>query len=155
MPGEVRLEPVSAKNWDEVAKLELRDDQRDYVASNADSLAEARRTPLARPRAIYAGNVLVGFLMYEPLVSEGKPNEAALYRFMIDKKHQGKGYGRSAIERALAEIRQIPGITKVSTCYMAENPVTKQFYASFGFVEVEHDEDGEIIAELVLTKSQT
>jgi diamine N-acetyltransferase len=38
----------------------------------------------------------------------------------------------------------------VSIGYMPENTVAKPFYASFGFVEVGKDEDGEIIAELKL-----
>ena len=39
---------------------------------------------------------------------------------------------------------------KVSISYMPDNPVAKPFYASFGFVEVGMDEDGEMIAELAL-----
>ena len=52
--------------------------------------------------------------------------------------------------RALNEIRAIPGVKKVSIGYMPENAVAKSFYASFGFVEVGKDEDGEIEAELTL-----
>jgi predicted GNAT superfamily acetyltransferase len=33
---------------------------------------------------------------------------------------------------------------------MAENPIAKAFYGSFGFVEVGRDEDDEVIAELKL-----
>ena len=67
-----------------------------------------------------------------------------------DTKHQGKGYGRAALSRALDEIRTIPGIKKVSIRYMAENPVARPFYGSFGFVEVGKDADGEVVAELAL-----
>jgi diamine N-acetyltransferase len=69
---------------------------------------------------------------------------------MIDRKHQGRGYGRAALARALDEIRAMPGVKKVSIGYVPENPVAKSFYASFGFVEVGSDEDGEIEAELTL-----
>ncbi|MGE5778960.1 MAG: GNAT family N-acetyltransferase [Hyphomicrobiales bacterium] len=65
---------------------------------------------------------------------------------MIDVKHQGKGYGRAALD----EIKATPGVKKVSIGYMSENAVAKQFYASFGFVEVGRGEDGEIEAELTL-----
>ena len=44
----------------------------------------------------------------------------------------------------------MPGIKKISICYVPENPVAKQFYGSFGFVEVGRDEDHEVIAELAL-----
>jgi diamine N-acetyltransferase len=69
---------------------------------------------------------------------------------MIDRTYQGAGYGRAALSKALDEIRAIPKVSKVSISYMPDNPVTKLFYASFGFKEVGTDEDGEMIAELAL-----
>jgi hypothetical protein len=35
--------------------------------------------------------------------------EASIYRFMIDRKHQGKCYSRAALSKALEEIRAIRG----------------------------------------------
>jgi diamine N-acetyltransferase len=148
MSSEVRLEDVTARNWRAVARLKLAPEQEGLVASNLYSIAQSKFDPDARPRAVYAGKELVGFLMYD--VGDDKTREAAIYRFMIDRKHQGKGYGRAALARALEEIKALRGITKVSIGYMPENTVAKPFYASFGFVEVGKDEDGEIIAELKL-----
>ena len=150
MSDEVTLRDVTARNWRAVARLELDPAQEDLVASNLYSLAEARFDPSARPRAIYAGKRLVGFLMYDIAETADGQCEAAIYRFMIDRKHQGKGYGRGALAKALDEIRDIAGVRKVVIGYMPENPITKAFYASFGFVEVGYDEDGEVIAELAL-----
>jgi diamine N-acetyltransferase len=99
---------------------------------------------------VYAGACVVGFLMYDAGAADDEPREAAIYRFMIDRKHQGRGYGRAALSMALDEIRAIPGVRKVSISYMPDNPVAKPFYASFGFVEVGLDEDGEMLAELEL-----
>ena len=144
----VRLADVTASNWRDVVALELDDDQRDLVASNLYSLAEAKFTPLACPRAIYAGTQLVGFLMYD-LPDHDEPDRAAIYRFMIDRGHQRKGYGRAALARAIEEIRQNPRIRKIRICYTPDNPV-KKLYASFGFVEVGRDADGEVIAELAI-----
>jgi diamine N-acetyltransferase len=131
-----------------VIALELAPEQKHLVASNAYSLAQARRDPDSRPRAIYAGERLVGFLMYEIIRLRNRRHEASIYRFMIDRKHQGKGYGRAALGRALDEIRAIPHVRKASISYVPDNPVAKSFYASFGFVEVDQDRDGEMIAEL-------
>ena len=91
----------------------------------------------------------VGFLMYD-VSDEGKKREASIYRFMIDRRHQGKGYGRAALVLALEEIRAIPKVRKVSISYMPDNKVAKAFYASLGFVEAGVDEDGEMMAELAL-----
>jgi diamine N-acetyltransferase len=149
MAKDVRLAEVTADNWQAVADLELAPDQEELVASNVWSLAESKFDPGARPRAIYAGKRVVGFLMYDVSPSKKKKAlEALIYRFMIDRKHQGEGYGRAALGEALDEIRAIPGIRKVSISYMPDNPVAKPFYGSFGFVEVGQDEDGEMIAEL-------
>jgi diamine N-acetyltransferase len=147
---DVELRDVTAENRKAVAALELDPMQEDLVASNAESLAEARFDRDARPRAIYAGGRLVGFLMYDAGTADDEPREAVIYRFMIDRRHQGKGYGRAALAKALDEIRTIPQVGKVSIGYIPGNPVAKPFYASFGFVEVGLDEDGEMVAELTL-----
>lgn len=41
-------------------------------------------------------------------------------------------------------------MNRISSRYISENPVAKPFYASFGFVEVGRDRDGEEIAVLKL-----
>jgi diamine N-acetyltransferase len=148
MAARVTLKNVTAGNWEQVVDLEPRDDQEAFVASNAYSLAESKFDPYTVPRAIYAGREPVGFLMYESLTDDGRANDYMITRFMIDAKHQAKGYGREALQLALEEIRARPGATKISICYAPANAVAKDFYASFGFREVGHDEDGEMIAEI-------
>jgi len=150
MRDEVELKDVTAENRKAVAALELDPAQEDLVASNVESLTEARFDRDARPRAIYASGCVVGFLMYDVGAADEEPREAVIYRFMIDRRHQGKGYGRAALARALDEIRAIPRVRRVSISYMPDNPVAKPFYGSFGFVEVGLDEDGEMLAELEL-----
>jgi len=150
MRDDIELRDVTAGNWQAVVNLELSPEQQDLVASNAESLDEARSDPDARPRAIYAGERLVGFLMYDAGQPDDDPREALIYRFMIDRGSQGQGYGRAALTKALDEIRAIPKVGKIFIGYMPNNPAAKPFYASFGFVEVGTDEDGETIAELVL-----
>ena len=146
----VRLKEVTAKNWRAVARLELDPSQEGLVAPNLYSIAQSKFDPNAHPRAVYAGGELVGFLMYDVWHENDGTREASIYRFMIDRKHQGKGYGRAALTLALTEIKAVPRIRKISIGYMPDNPVAKPFYASFGFVEAGTDDDGEIIAELVL-----
>jgi diamine N-acetyltransferase len=150
MSDKVKLKKVNADNWEAVVELELGADQEDLVANNLYSVAEAQFNPDARPRAVYVGKRVVGFLMYDLQKKKGKAQEASIYRFMIDRKYQGKGYGRAALSKALEEIRAIPGVNRISIRYMPENPVAKPFYASFGFVEAGRDRDGEVIAVLKL-----
>jgi len=102
---EVRLKMVTADNWEEVVvELGLSASQEDLLASNLYSVAEAQLDPDVRLRANYAGKHVVGFLMYDVQKTMGKAQEASIYRFMIDRKHQCKGYYRAALSKALEKI---------------------------------------------------
>ena len=151
MSKDVRLEDVTAQNWRAVVNLKLADGQKQLLASNVYSIAQSKFDPDAHPRAIYAGDNVVGFLMYDMPDIDDADQDVSIYRFMIDTEHQGKGYGRQALTKVIEEIREIPGIKKVSISYVRNNPTAKQFYASFGFVELKSDEgDYELSAELTL-----
>lgn len=146
---EIRLAPVTRVNRALVTALELAPEQMDFVAGNAASLEEAQSDEDARPRVIMAGDRIVGFLMYDaPLDDE----EARIYRFMIDRASQGKGYGKAALREVLREIGGLGHIRHVSICYEPENEAARQLYRSAGFVEEGLDEDGEMIADLVLPR---
>ncbi len=144
----VVLEPVSDRNRQAILALELLPGQQDFVASNADSLEEAGEDGDAVPRAIVADGRVVGFLMYDA----SNDDEANIYRFMIDRREQGRGLGRAGIAAALGEIEGLAHVRKVSICYEPANTAAKQLYASFGFVEQGLDEDGEMIAGLDLRR---
>jgi hypothetical protein len=47
--------------------------------------------------------------MYDVQKAKGKAQEASIYRFMIDRKHQGEGYGREAPSKALKRIERSSG----------------------------------------------
>lgn len=144
----VSLRPVTKHNFADVIDLPLLAHQVDYLASNAYSIAEASFYPHYRTRAIYSDDTLIGFLMYVSLAEEGDPGEFALYRFMVDHRQQGKGYGRRALELALQEIAAHGDVKCVWICYWPNNPAAKKFYASLGFVETELDENGEMYAKI-------
>lgn len=128
-----------------VAALKLAADQKDFVASNAESLRESDSDRDARARAVVAGDSIVGFLMYD-----ASEKDALIYRLMIDETEQGRGYGRAALQAALSEIRSLRNVRTVSVLYMPENAAARQLYRSAGFMETGLDEDGEMVARLVL-----
>lgn len=140
----VHLVPVTAHNRAAIAALKVDHAQAHFVAGNADSLAEAETDPGASPRAIMAGDTLVGFLMYDA----SDRNDVRLYRFMIDAAHQGRGYGRAGLEAFLAEIAALGDARRISICYEPENEPARNLYAKAGFIEEGLDEDGEMIAAL-------
>ena len=144
---DIRLVCVTEANRALVASLELAPEQIDFVASNANSLHEAKSDRDARPRVVMAGDHVVGFLMYEAPKDD---DEARIYRFMIDRIWQGRGYGKSALREVLDEIRSLGHIRHVSICYEPQNEAARRLYRAAGFVEEGLDEDGEMIADLVL-----
>lgn len=60
----VTLRDITKANWQECANLNLAPGQEHFVASNAYSLAESKFQPTFVPLAIYAGETMVGFVMY-------------------------------------------------------------------------------------------
>ncbi|ESW83867.1 acetyltransferase [Mesorhizobium sp. LSJC269B00] len=151
MSADIRLVSVTGANRALVAALELAADQMDFVASNAESLDEAETDGDARPRVVMAGDRVVGFLMYEAPEDD---DEARIYRFMIDRVHQGQGYGKAALREVLDEIMRLGHISHVSICYEPGNEAARRLYRAAGFVEEGPDEDGEMIADLALRGGQ-
>ncbi|MFK0690124.1 GNAT family N-acetyltransferase [Mesorhizobium sp. IMUNJ 23033] len=145
--ADIRLVAVTEVNRVLVAALELAPEQMDFVAGNAESLDEAETDEDARPRVVMAGDRVVGFLMYEAPRDEV---EARIYRFMIDRASQGRGYGKAALREALDEIKKLGHVSHVSICYEPDNEAARNLYRSAGFVEEGLDEDGEMIADLAL-----
>ena len=173
----IHLEKVTEDNVDAIVGLRVAKAQRDYVASNKWSLIDAYLTladgePVF-PFGIYNGKTPVGFIMisydndwsgYEReawLMSDefkfynGK-NYYYLWRFMIDRKYQKRGYGKEAIKLALDFIRTLP-CGEAEYCvlsYEPKNEVAKKLYESFGFKEINgpgyYEEDDEVSSVLKL-----
>ena len=146
----IRLAPIDAANRKAVLALKLGEDQQDLVEDNAGSLREARHDDDAVPRAVVLGERVVGFLMYDASAY----NEALLYRFMIDLKEQGRGYGRAALQALVREVQTLGRARDIIVHYMPENAGARRLYLGFGFVEEGEDEDGEIIARLPLSRKK-
>ena len=83
----LKLEKVNGRNVWDILKLGVSENQKSFVAGNDTSIIEAYTT--------IAGNGYVfPFGIYEddtPPIAKGNYN---LWRLMIDKNFQNKGYGR-------------------------------------------------------------
>ena len=60
----IELSEITRANLRQCIALTVADDQRDFVASNLCSLAEAEADGVSIPMAAYADEVMVGFTMY-------------------------------------------------------------------------------------------
>ena len=159
----LRLEKITGKNVWSILKLRVSEDQESFVAPNDISIIEAYTAitgnGYAFPFGIYEGETPVGFLMIgfdaddcwedAPSIARGNYN---LWRLMIDKNYQNKGYGKEAVRLALEFIKTFP-CGKADFCWLSyepENEIASRLYHSFGFVETGEMDGNEIIAVLKL-----
>jgi diamine N-acetyltransferase len=125
------LREITKDNLEEVLALEVYEHQKGYVSSTAASLAQAyvyRET--AFPFAVYADNTLVGFIMLGYYQAR---NQYTLWKFLIDKKYQNKGYGRDALMQGIQYLKERFGAEEVYTGVKPENENAKHLYRLVGF----------------------
>ena len=143
----IRFEEITNQNIWKVCMLEPFEDQKDFVAENIQSLAEAYATRNegnnALPLAVYADDTLIGFVMIgKGTVGNEEESELikenySLWRLMIDHKYQGQGLGKQTMDAVMALIRTFPfgEAKKVWLSYEPENTRARKLYHQYGFVE--------------------
>lgn len=141
----VKLVDVTYDNFLEVIFLSVKEDQKNFIATNALSLAQSKYQEECIPKAIMVENNIVGFLMY---CIERNEHEYWIFRLMIDQKYQGLGYGRKAMELIIHQIKQDPTHHLLRISFEPENIAAKTLYESFGFESTGVIDGGEIIYEL-------
>ena len=142
----VHLIDIDSGNWR--VPLNVSKEQELYVANSTTILARAYAYRNSRSRAflIHEDETPVGMVLYH----DGESLDAYIFSEMfIDRKFQGKGYGRVATQLVLDDMKKDGKYNKVILCYIEGNDAAQKLYKSFGFVEIDRDED-EIIMELVL-----
>ena len=130
-------------------RLKVSETQTAFIASNEKSIAEAKKnSDAARPFVIYADGAAVGFAMFafEPDYEDPK-DRYWLWRFMIDEKYQGRGYGKKALERIIAYFKD-HGAANIRLSTKGDNKNAIALYESFGFVPNGTMNGGETVFEL-------
>ena len=141
----ISLREITMENFHDCIHLELEDVQKNYVASNMYSLAEAKADGVSVPLAIYDGDTMVGFIMYD--YNEGE-QVGYISRLMVDRRHQRKGYGRYAMNQVIDRLRAYKDRKYIQTSYAPENAVAGKLYESLGFVKTGEISDGEVVCVL-------
>lgn len=161
----IELRPITRENFESCMSLTVHESQKHFVADNRTSLAQAylavsNHYCIPMPFALYDGETPVGFIMmaFDDAPPEDTPDEPfqesiyEIWRLMIDARYQGRGYGRQALECAIAYLRTKPcgESKKIVLSYEPENQIAKQLYAAVGFTETGLIYDGEAVAVLPL-----
>ncbi len=142
----VTLREITAATVNDILKLKVKPEQEKFVASNAKSIAEAHFEPKAWFRAIYADDMPVGFVQ---LIDDSSTPTYYVWRFMIDGAHQGKGYGRRALQLVIDYVRSRPNAREVTLSFIPAEGGPEPFYRSMGFMPTGEMEEGEVVARLV------
>jgi len=143
----ITLREVTGETVRTICNLRVAKDQEKFVAPNAVSIAEAYFTKEAWFRAIYADETPVGFVMLDENPEKGR---YFLWRFMIDEKHQRKGYGRKALELVIQHVQTRLNAKELYLTYHEGEGSPYPFYRKRGFENTGNIECGELEMKLVL-----
>jgi diamine N-acetyltransferase len=151
----VELREITRENLWDVCRLRVADEQRDFVADNVESIAEAYVEPSFRPFAIYAAGVsgaedgLVGFTMYG---HEDGLGRWWVIRLMVAQQYQGRGYGRAAMQQLIRLMRARESCEAIVISVVPVNLVAERLYQSLGFRKTGEIDEGEIVLQLDLSR---
>ncbi|TDL80339.1 GNAT family N-acetyltransferase [Peribacillus frigoritolerans] len=145
---QIQLHPITKHNWETCISLKVHKEQERFVAGNLYSLAESKFETSFLPLGIYEDNKMIGFAMV------GKDPEDGVYwlvRFMIDKDHQGKGYGFAALQIILSFMKSRYDVSPFLLLGVTpENTQAIRLYQKAGFIDTGKKENGEAIFRLEL-----
>ena len=151
----VSLREITCQNIKAILELSVSKEQKKvYPRSNGYSIAEGHfptDNDRVWMRAIYAGDLPVGFLMTSEAPDRG---EYLLWRLMVDAKYQRNRYGFRAVELLINRIKASPKARKLVTSHLKGEGNAGPFYQKLGFKytgEILHGND--YIMELDLRKS--
>jgi diamine N-acetyltransferase len=143
-----------------VVGLQLKPGQDRFVASVEESIQEAAVEGRACPRmwSVYDDEQLVGFVM----ISDGIPAERLttdddligpyfLWRLLIDRRHQHRGYGTAVLDEVVGYLRTRPGADALWTSARQGEGTPQPFYERYGFVPTGDTMDDEVVLRLDLT----
>lgn len=153
----VTLREITPANRSLVEALRVAPEQEAFVDGVASSLREAAATPLSRPwcRAVYAGDVPVGFVM---VADDAPPDDPVipwryyLWRMLVDHHHQGHGYGRAGLHLVARYLRTRPGADVLVTSVVPGDGSPLGFYLAQGFEATGEWFDHEQVLELRLDR---
>lgn len=136
----VTIRPVEKADVNPLLDMWVADAQRQFVAPNAVTIAEAAYDPAAYVFTIWAGEERVGLMGLIDMTEldpaevdpEDEPEAGFLWRLMIGEGHQRQGYGTAAIKLAFDWARA-RGRPRMSVEVVQTNAATIALYERLGF----------------------
>lgn len=139
----IKLKTIDKNNWELCTTLKPKQDQEHFIAPNVYSIAEAQFLNGFSSMAIYKEEDMIGYTLFG---LDPDDNNYWIYRFMIDERYQGKGYGLNAVQLVIDEIRNRNDRSDVIILgYNPGNERARKLYLKTGFIEEGLAQWGEMI----------
>ena len=138
----IRLTNVTEDNWQKVAALAVREDQKSFLAPAIGIIARGYvyRDCNAKVYVIENDGTVVGVALVKEFSDE--PLGYDLQQFMIDERYQGRGYGSAALGLILDELRREGRYDHVELCVKKADTAAIKLYEKHGFEDSGYvDED--------------
>ena len=141
----IELREITRENYKTCGNLRVKKKQEKFVAPNTWSLLQANYEPECIPLAIYHRDDMVGFLMYCIDADDG---QYWIYRLMIDRRHQRKGYAHEAMKQLLQIIMADKTRNKIYIDCKHKNIEAQKLYGKLGFVCTDEIDDQAVYMRL-------
>lgn len=131
----IHLRKITEENFIDAFHLKLAPGQERFVSHPIRSLAQAYvYREQCQPFGIYKDDTMVGYVM---VIYDYDIPEYDIWHMMIAQSHQGRGYGKSALDCVLAYIKTKPfgASDRVTLTCNKDNIQALNLYKSRGFAE--------------------
>ena len=148
----ITIEPICEDNFYEVITQTVFPEQEQFLVSNAVSLAECylyRENNDIFPYAILHQTKVIGFVVLYEELEENDEYSMTIWRLMLDKSEQHKGYGKQAVHVIEDMISETNRYSMIFTNYHVNNQVSKQLFQQLGYQFDRYNDAGE---EVVVKK---
>ncbi|MHA1441904.1 MAG: GNAT family N-acetyltransferase [Candidatus Heimdallarchaeota archaeon] len=136
----VTLKEITRENFEDIISLNVDYEQERFVASNLYTIAQMQFKEEKIAKGVYLDNKAVGLIAYDL-------EDYDIWRLMIDIKHQGKGFGKKAMELVINILRKDGRLKTARTSINVDNHVMRSLIEGFGFKEsgkvLRHFADGD------------
>ena len=129
---QVTIREIDADNFVEAIRLDVKPEQKRFVASNAASIAQSKFHTFLECYGLYDEETMVGFSAF------GKnPEDDTIWiaRHMIGAEYQGKGYGTAGLQALIDHMESEYECDAIFLDVGPENVAAIKLYESAGFVD--------------------
>lgn len=144
---DLEFKEVTPNNWRRINSLEVKDEQKEFVASNIAILAKAFAYNMYNSRVyvLYSEDNPIGLTMQRDFY-HNEDIICILDQFMIDKNYQGKGFGKKAMKQWISIIKSKNKYNLIMLCYKKGDIVAEKMHQGLGFIrKPEEDDEDELV----------